>query len=274
MEPSSPNPSPSEPEGEAFFRHLELQRAAALVARDLPLLEALHAPEYQLVTPSGRVFERQRYLDAIAREPFYAGWEAGEMAFRISPAMAIVRYPATLRFPSGRVVQCWHTDAYEKRGGRWQAVWSQATELRPPPAPAEAPAAAAASTPLHHVELYVADLERSVAFWTPFTALLGYEAERWTGGMNYVRGAAEPYLCLLPAAAEHLGAGYHRKRVGLNHLAFRGRSRPHVDEVAAWVKAAGHRLLYEDRHPYAGGAGYYAMYCEDPDRMKLEVVAP
>jgi catechol 2,3-dioxygenase-like lactoylglutathione lyase family enzyme len=127
---------------------------------------------------------------------------------------------------------------------------------------------------LHHVELYVSDLDRSTAFWTPFMTFLGYAAEHWSGGMNYVRGADETYFCLLPAAPEHLGAGYHRKRIGLNHLAFRGASRAQVDEIARWVKASGHTLLYEDRHPWAGGPGYYAVFCEDPDRLKLEVVAP
>ncbi len=111
-------------------------------------------------------------------------------------------------------------------------------------------------------------------FWTPFTALLGYAAERWSGGINYVRGDDEPYLCLLPAPAEHRAAGYHRKRVGLNHLAFRGESRAQVDAVATWLRDSGHGLLYADRHPYAGGPDYYAVFCEDPDRIKLEVVAP
>jgi catechol 2,3-dioxygenase-like lactoylglutathione lyase family enzyme len=127
---------------------------------------------------------------------------------------------------------------------------------------------------LHHVELYVTDLERSCAFWTPFMAFLGYEAEGWSGGMNYVRGDDETYFCLLPAPTEHLAAGYHRKRVGLNHLAFRGTSRDQVDLVAQWLKDNGHTLLYEDRHPFAGGPDYYAVFCEDPDRFKLEVVAP
>lgn len=126
---------------------------------------------------------------------------------------------------------------------------------------------------LHHIEIYVSDLDRSIEFWTPFMEKLGYEADRWSGGMNYVIDG-QAYLCFLPAPKEHLGAGYHRKRVGLNHLAFKGQSRAHVDEMAAWVKAAGYRLLYEDQYPYAGGPGYYAMYCEDPDRIKVEVVAP
>ena len=126
---------------------------------------------------------------------------------------------------------------------------------------------------LHHVEIYVSDLERSIAFWTPFMAQLGYEADRWPGGMNYVRGDGA-YLCFLPAPAEHVAAGYHRKRVGLNHLAFRGESREHVDRIREWARAAGHALLYDERYPFASGPGYYAVFCEDPDRIKVEVVAP
>ncbi len=127
---------------------------------------------------------------------------------------------------------------------------------------------------LHHVEIYVSDLERSAVFWTPFMQHLGYEEDRWAGGINYVRGEGETYLCFLPAPAQHLAAGYHRQRVGLNHLAFHGRSRAQVDEIAAWARGAGFTLLYDDRYPYAGGPGYYALYCEDPDRIKVEVVAP
>jgi len=112
---------------DAFFFALEAERTQALVARDLPTLERLHAPEYELITPTGRVFSRQRYLEAIAAEPFYAGWAHGPMRVRRSPAMAIVRYAAQISFPSGKVMACWHQDSYELRGGQWQAVWSQAT---------------------------------------------------------------------------------------------------------------------------------------------------
>jgi catechol 2,3-dioxygenase-like lactoylglutathione lyase family enzyme len=62
--------------------------------------------------------------------------------------------------------------------------------------------------------------------------------------------------------------------VGLNHLAFRGTSREQVDQIVSWLRSSGHTLLYEDRHPFAGGPDYYAVFCEDPDRIKLEVVAP
>jgi len=126
---------------------------------------------------------------------------------------------------------------------------------------------------LHHVEIYVSDLECSIAFWSPFMSQLGYEADRWSEGMNYTK-EGEAYFCFLQAPPKHIAAGYHRQRVGLNHLAFKGKSRAHVDEMAAWVKDAGYTTLYESEYPFASGPGYYALYCEDPDRIKVEVVAP
>ena len=126
---------------------------------------------------------------------------------------------------------------------------------------------------LHHVELYVANLERSLEFWTPFLTGLGYhESQRWSEGVSYMYG--ETYLCFVQVPVAQVGAGYHRKRVGLNHLAFHAKSRAHVDTVAQWAKSAGFANLYEDKYPYAGGPGYYALYCEDPDRIKVELVAP
>jgi len=126
-----PDPTAPAAPGDAFFRELEARRTRALVERDLVTLEQLHAPEYQLITPAGKVFTREAYLGAIEAGPFYAAWEPiGEVLVRRSPAMAVVRYAARLRFPSGRVVVCRHTDTYELRGSGWQAVWSQATEVR------------------------------------------------------------------------------------------------------------------------------------------------
>jgi hypothetical protein len=111
---------------EHFFRALEERRTRALVQRDSATLEELHAPEYQLIAPTGRVFTREAYLGAVQAEPFYAAWEIlGEMNFRLSPHMAIL---ARIQFPSGRVFVVWHTDTYELRASGWQAVWSQATD--------------------------------------------------------------------------------------------------------------------------------------------------
>ena len=114
-----------------FFRALEARRIRALVARDMPTIERLHAPDYELISPPGRVMTRERYISMLGSGPFYASWEHGPMRVRVSDAMAAVRYQAKITFPSGKVVDCWHTDIYARQGEAWQAVWSQATQLPP-----------------------------------------------------------------------------------------------------------------------------------------------
>ena len=114
-----------------FFRTLEVKRTQAIVARDMPAIERLHASDYELISPPGRVMTRERYLLMLASGQFYANWEHGPMRVRVSEGMAAVRYQAKITFPSGNVVDCWHTDIYALQGGTWKAVWSQATQLPP-----------------------------------------------------------------------------------------------------------------------------------------------
>ncbi len=117
---------------EQFFIDLERRRTQALVARDMAAVEQLHAPDYELITPAGVVFSRERYLALVAEAPFYTAWEMREVRVQATAEMAVLRYQARLHFPSGKVVHCWHTDSYALRGGQWQAVWSQATAISAP----------------------------------------------------------------------------------------------------------------------------------------------
>ena len=41
----------------------------------------------------------------------------------------------------------------------------------------------------------------------------------------------------------------------------------------AAARGRGFRLLFEDRHPHAGGADHYAAYLEAPDGFEVELVA-
>lgn len=119
-----------DPPSAADFEALEQARTRALVQRDLARVEQLHAPDYELITPSGAVWTRAAYLAHLARAPFYTDWRIDGLRVRGSAAAAVLRYQATLAFPSGRQVVVWHTDWYERRDAGWQAVWSQATECR------------------------------------------------------------------------------------------------------------------------------------------------
>lgn len=124
---------------------------------------------------------------------------------------------------------------------------------------------------LHHVEVYVSQLARSVEFWGWFLGELGYvEYQSWPEGRSY--RLDDTYIVLVQSP--RLDVPYHRQRVGLNHLAFHAESRAKVDAVTEALRRRGVRILYEDRHPYAGGTDYYAVFFEDPDRIKVELVAP
>ncbi len=125
---------------------------------------------------------------------------------------------------------------------------------------------------LHHVELYVRDLQTSRRFWSWLMERLGYKLfQDWDAGFSYLLG--ETYLVFVQAEERFLDIPYHRCRAGLNHLAFHAGSRKFVDELTSELLDKGINILYEDRHPYAGGEGYYAVFFEDPDRMKVEITA-
>lgn len=126
---------------------------------------------------------------------------------------------------------------------------------------------------VHHIELYVSNLEKSLSFWDWFLLELGYEPfQEWGEGKSYKLD--DTYLVFVQTEENYLHPTYHRKRTGLNHLAFYGESKEHIDELTNKLIDDNREILYKDRHPYAGGKGYYAVFFEDPDRIKVEVVAP
>ncbi|MBU8919000.1 VOC family protein [Neobacillus sp. 114] len=126
---------------------------------------------------------------------------------------------------------------------------------------------------IHHIELYVSNLKISADFWGWFLEELGYQVhQKWDRGQSWKLG--ETYIVFVQAEEKYLDVAYHRCRVGLNHLAFHASSRQQVEEMTSKLKDRNVRILYEDKHPFAGGTDHYAVYFEDPDRMKVELVAP
>lgn len=126
---------------------------------------------------------------------------------------------------------------------------------------------------IHHIELYVSDLNVSMDFWEWLLGGLGYTRfQSWENGSSFKLG--ETYLVFVQVEDRFKDKSYHRCGVGLNHLAFQARSREQVDEVTRILEQREVPILYQDRHPYAGGGTHYAVYFEDPDRIKVELVAP
>jgi len=122
-----------------------------------------------------------------------------------------------------------------------------------------------------HLDVYVSDLAQSVAFWGPLLELLGFAKAADRPAAKSWKGAGAE-IFFVQTEPDFVVQGYHRKRIGLNHLAFAVNDRGELDQVLAHVRGTGARLLYE------GGIEetktQHRLFFEDPDRIKVEVVAP
>lgn len=127
---------------------------------------------------------------------------------------------------------------------------------------------------LHHVELYVSDLRATKSFWKNLLIHIGWKQ---TGSFDHgftLSNEKDAYLTFVQVETRHAHRTYHRCAVGLNHIAFTVDTREDVDQLRAYCKKKKYSMLYDDRYPFAtGGKDYYALFVEDPDRMKLEFVA-
>ena len=130
---------------------------------------------------------------------------------------------------------------------------------------------------LNHLDLTVADLERSVAFYDRFLTHLGFE--RLAGSPDPVWqmrfGSGTSFCIALQRARPGSRDNPHdRYAPGLHHVAFHAESREDVDRTYQFVNRLGVRIL-DPPAEYAGPAyseGYYAVFFTDPDGLKLEVV--
>ena len=125
---------------------------------------------------------------------------------------------------------------------------------------------------IYHVDINVSNLEKSFEFYDSFLGWLGYRriylhkiAAGWgTGSCNFWLTQCEDRF------ASH---GFHRRRVGLNHVAFHADSRTTVDDFyKQYLLPRKVPVLYGGPKEYPDySKGYYSVYFEDPDRIKLEL---
>jgi catechol 2,3-dioxygenase-like lactoylglutathione lyase family enzyme len=118
----------------------------------------------------------------------------------------------------------------------------------------------------------VSSLKNSYEFYKGFLEYLGYkEMVNKDWGFAFLNEGISIWFEL--AGKGHTEKGYHRKRVGLNHLAFRVNSKKEVDRFYdEFLEPQGVTILYDTPKAFPEyGEDYYAVYFEDPDRIKLEV---
>lgn len=125
-------------------------------------------------------------------------------------------------------------------------------------------------TRLSHVEINVSDYSKSIRFYDAILLPLGWQRLVCTKDCTtYSDGTMK--LILSPTEEKYKKDGFHRKRVGLNHLAFSANSAAEVNEFHKNVLIKNSiECLYEQQP--SGDDSYYAVFFEDPDRMKIELV--
>ena len=134
------------------------------------------------------------------------------------------------------------------------------------------------TTGVHHVDLVVSSVERSLPFYRDLLGPLGFhrisEVEGERGETIWYFGGPGSAIGLrkAPGAAETQRIGsVDRYKIGLHHLAIEASSRAAVDERHAWLVGVGAEIETPPRE-YAYSPGYYAVFFYDPDGIKLEIV--
>jgi catechol 2,3-dioxygenase-like lactoylglutathione lyase family enzyme len=124
---------------------------------------------------------------------------------------------------------------------------------------------------LHHLTLWVPDLDRAGPSWRWLLERLGYRLDTSIDHLLLFRHPSGFALVLEQSRDMVPGMLHSRFRPGLNHVAF---TLPSADALAGIVAEAGDHgwtTLPVDRHPIAGGAD--VAYLEDRDGFEVELVA-
>jgi catechol 2,3-dioxygenase-like lactoylglutathione lyase family enzyme len=128
-------------------------------------------------------------------------------------------------------------------------------------------------TGVHHFDLVVSELDRSLDFYVELLEPLGYTRAADIVGERgervvYIGGSGIVPVSLREAQTP---GSYDRYRVGIHHVAFEAPSREVVDERLRWAHEQGVEVENDPRE-YDYMPGYYAGFFYDPDGIKLEIV--
>ncbi len=124
---------------------------------------------------------------------------------------------------------------------------------------------------IHHVELWVPNLDKAITSWGWLLTALGYRMfQDWPGGRSWQAGHSYIVVEQSPART---ASRHDRCRPGLNHLGFHVETRELVDELTREAQLHGWKLMFADQHPFAGGPQHYAAYLENSDGYEVELVA-
>ncbi|MFZ2310714.1 MAG: VOC family protein [Patescibacteria group bacterium] len=129
---------------------------------------------------------------------------------------------------------------------------------------------------LAHIEINVSNLQKSKEFYLKVLTSLNWTMTCDCNDSVGFKGKDNTHLFLVQTADSFISNIFHRKNTGLNHIAFRVESKQEVETFSNFLKNNNIVSLYTDEpKDYSEEYNmeeYYAVYFEDLDRIKLEVV--
>jgi catechol 2,3-dioxygenase-like lactoylglutathione lyase family enzyme len=128
-------------------------------------------------------------------------------------------------------------------------------------------------TSFNHLQIYVSDTKISFPFYKKLLTYMGYKVVHEDATHLGMRNAPTD-IWFKEVSKEHKIPKYHRKKVGINHLAFRVSKKEDVDKFyQKFLIPQNIKPLYNTPKNFPKYTKkYYAVFFEDPDRIKLEVV--
>lgn len=125
---------------------------------------------------------------------------------------------------------------------------------------------------LDHLGINVPDLTVAKSYYDVMMPLLGFEPFFATDEeFSYRPAEGKPGTFLFFYSAPQPNH-YKRKHVGLQHIAFKVRTREHVDEAHAKALELGNEILYAPKLFPEYHEHYYATFWFDPHGFLLELV--
>lgn len=120
-----------------------------------------------------------------------------------------------------------------------------------------------------HIQLTLNDLQRAMPFYEAVLTFMGMQAVVKNPDFLYMIGGRTA-VAITRSSVENRTALFDQRRIGLHHVCFRARSREDIDELYAFLRERGVKIV---RPPEEGtwAPGYYSLLFEDPEGIRLEV---
>jgi catechol 2,3-dioxygenase-like lactoylglutathione lyase family enzyme len=127
---------------------------------------------------------------------------------------------------------------------------------------------------LEHLSINVSNPDKSFPFYKDLFMFLGYKIIKDKKDGIAFRKEGTPDFWIKITEPQYTKNRFHRKNTGLNHLAFKVDSKEEVDDFFnKFIQAKNIKTLYATPKAFSEyESDYYAVFFEDPDRIKIEIL--